>query len=570
MINGAAAPGDAVRPASWRSSRTRTPRGWVNQRIIYTHGIGVAMVPVNEVTNEGQPELFIRNLPPVSVRRRPDDHRAADLLRRAAVGLRRRRRPAGRVRLPDRRGRRHGGETGDQTRAGPARPAIKLDTTLVAAALRAPLPRPQPAHQRPGHRRQPAPVPPLARGPAQPHRAVPAASTRTRTSSSTASGRLVYIQDAYTTSDRFPNAQAFDPGDARQDPGSGRRLQLHPQQREDRRWTPTTGRCTSTSPTRPIRSSGPTRASSRRCSLRSTEMPADLQAPPARPRGAVQRPDRGVRPLPRDRPAAVLPRRDDLLDGPDRDRPTSRRLPSEAYYVVMRMPGEANPEFLLLQPMVPVSRPNMIAWVAARNDAPNYGTTRVYRFPPDTTVFGPTQIEARIDQDPIISRRSRSGTSRAARSSAATSSSCRSELAHLPPAGLPPVDQPRRSREFQRIVVASTPERRLGHRPSADAIDLLLAAEARRRRAVADTAADAEPGRLARPRPRRRRRPARPGRRAAADRRGRPDRVRQRALRAGPGRAPDRRLRDLRPRDRAGPGGARASSTQLAPDRPRP
>ena len=40
--------------------------GWVNQRIGYTHGIGIAMVPVNEVTNEGQPQLLIRNIPPVS------------------------------------------------------------------------------------------------------------------------------------------------------------------------------------------------------------------------------------------------------------------------------------------------------------------------------------------------------------------------------------------------------------------------------------------------------------------------------------------------------------------------
>jgi uncharacterized protein len=71
--------------------------------------------------------------------------------------------------------------------------------------------------------------------------------------------------------------------------------------------------------------------------------------------------------------------------------------------VVMRIPGEANPEFLLLQPMVPKDRPNMIAWVAARNDAPNYGTVRVFRFPTNTTVLGPAQIEARIDQDPTIS-----------------------------------------------------------------------------------------------------------------------------------------------------------------------
>jgi uncharacterized membrane protein (UPF0182 family) len=45
----------------------------------------------------------------------------------------------------------------------------------------------------------------------------------------------------------------------------------------------------------------------------------------------------------------------------------------------------------------------MIAWVAARMDQPNYGTTRTYRFPADTTIFGPGQIESRIDQDPVIS-----------------------------------------------------------------------------------------------------------------------------------------------------------------------
>jgi len=81
----------------------------------------------------------------------------------------------------------------------------------------------------------------------------------------------------------------------------------------------------------------------------------------------------------------------------------SQSLPTEAYYVIMRMPGEADPEFLLLQPMVPTQRPNMIAWVAARMDEPNYGGVRVYKFPADTTIFGPAQIEARIDQDPTIS-----------------------------------------------------------------------------------------------------------------------------------------------------------------------
>ena len=89
--------------------------------------------------------------------------------------------------------------------------------------------------------------------------------------------------------------------------------------------------------------------------------------------------------------------------------------------MVMRMPGEHGVEFLLLQPMVPTSRPNMIAWVAARMDARTTAPTRVYRFPADTTIFGPAQIEARIDQDPIISAPDLAlEPVRAARSSAAT------------------------------------------------------------------------------------------------------------------------------------------------------
>ncbi len=81
----------------------------------------------------------------------------------------------------------------------------------------------------------------------------------------------------------------------------------------------------------------------------------------------------------------------------------TQSLPPEAYYVVMRMPGEPKAEFLLLQPMIAQNRPNMIAWVAARNDPVNYGSVRAYRFPSDTTIFGPAQIESRIDADPVIS-----------------------------------------------------------------------------------------------------------------------------------------------------------------------
>lgn len=75
----------------------------------------------------------------------------------------------------------------------------------------------------------------------------------------------------------------------------------------------------------------------------------------------------------------------------------------EPYYVVMRMPGESREEFLLMQPFTPVGRTNMIAWLAARSDEPNYGKLVVYKYPKERLVFGPFQLEGRIDQDPTIS-----------------------------------------------------------------------------------------------------------------------------------------------------------------------
>jgi uncharacterized membrane protein (UPF0182 family) len=154
---------------------------------------------------------------------------------------------------------------------------------------------------------------------------------------------------------------------------------------------------------------------------------------------------------------------------------SDQSLPSEAYYVIMRMPGEPDPEFLLLQPMVPTSRPNMIAWIAARNDPEHYGGVRVYRFPTDTSVFGPAQIEARIDQDPTISAQvtlwDQSG-----------SQVIRGNLIVVPIGDtliyLQPVYLQSTSSsfpEFQRIVVAS-PTSVVWARTLGEALDLLLEA----------------------------------------------------------------------------------------------
>jgi uncharacterized membrane protein (UPF0182 family) len=74
------------------------------------------------------------------------------------------------------------------------------------------------------------------------------------------------------------------------------------------------------------------------------------------------------------------------------------------YYINMRLPGEARAEFFLMLPMVPNHRENMIAWLAARCDAPDYGKLIVYEFPKEKLVYGPFQIEARINQNTEISQ----------------------------------------------------------------------------------------------------------------------------------------------------------------------
>lgn len=77
--------------------------------------------------------------------------------------------------------------------------------------------------------------------------------------------------------------------------------------------------------------------------------------------------------------------------------------PVEPYYVVLKLTGAEESEFALIQPFTPNNKDNLIGWLAARSDGEQYGELVVYRFPKQQLVFGPRQIEARIDQNPEIS-----------------------------------------------------------------------------------------------------------------------------------------------------------------------
>ncbi len=78
--------------------------------------------------------------------------------------------------------------------------------------------------------------------------------------------------------------------------------------------------------------------------------------------------------------------------------------PMQSYYLIMKLPEEDSAEFVLLVPFAPTNKDNMISWLAARSDGDDYGKLILYQFPKQKLIFGPRQIESRIDQDPEISQ----------------------------------------------------------------------------------------------------------------------------------------------------------------------
>jgi uncharacterized membrane protein (UPF0182 family) len=73
-------------------------------------------------------------------------------------------------------------------------------------------------------------------------------------------------------------------------------------------------------------------------------------------------------------------------------------------HIIMRLPDEQEAEFIYMAPFTPRGKDNLAAWMVARNDGANYGKLRVYQFPRQSLVYGPRQIENRISQDTEISR----------------------------------------------------------------------------------------------------------------------------------------------------------------------
>jgi uncharacterized membrane protein (UPF0182 family) len=374
--------------------RNPQANSWVNLRVIYTHGIGLAMVPVNEVTQEGQPQLWVKDLPPTSNSDAPeilqpriyfgeaDEHYVVTGARQPEFDI-----PGN-------------GTDPDLTYRWTGDTGIKLDSTLAKLLFSARFKDfdllisdqitadSQLLFHRTISDRMPR-IAPFLRYDKDPYLVV---DDR---------GHLVYIQDAYTISDHFPHSTWFNTLELASESGlRGDDLNYLRNSvkvvMDAYDGTMTFYVADATDPLirawqgvfpelfRPI-----------------ADLPADLVDNLRAPEEQFNVQARMYGQYHVSQPLTWF-NNTDRWTVPEAQT-NEQSLPSEAYYVVMRMPGEPKAEYLLLQPMIAQNRPNMIAWVAARNDPANRGQVRAYRFPSETTIFGPAQIEARIDQDPVIS-----------------------------------------------------------------------------------------------------------------------------------------------------------------------
>ena len=206
-------------------------------------------------------------------------------------------------------------------------------------------------------------------------------------------GRLFWMQDAYTTSSWFPYAQPIPDGEPTTSATRSRSS-----------LTPTTGPSTSMWWIRRTRWWRPTSAYSRACSSRSGRCRRICESTSAIRRTSSSSRPKSTAPITWTHPRSSTTAKISGNSRASRPALTAHGAEMAPYYIIMRLPGEKRAEFFLLLPMVPSQRQNMIAWLAARCDPPDYGKLIVYEFPKDKLVYGPSQIEARINQNTEISQ----------------------------------------------------------------------------------------------------------------------------------------------------------------------
>ncbi len=357
-------------------------RIWINEHFTYTHGYGVALGPVNRISREGLPEFFMQDIPPASTIdlkvTRPEIYYGE--IPNEYIFVRTRAEefdyPSGEKNVPATYTGRGGVSELSFSRKlvfavyfGSLKILLSNDITPESRII---------YHRH--IRERVAKVAPYLRLDQDPYLVI------------TKEGRLVWLVDGYTTSDRMPYAQPFgrlgnyirNSVKAAVDAYDGS-IELYVSDPKD----PLIRAYQLIFPglLKPLE-----------------QMPADLRAHMRYPQDLFTIQSHVFATYHMQDPQ-IFYNKEDLWNIPkkqDKD--------MEPYYTIMRLPkagrGKELPkeEFILLVPFTPAKRDNMAAWLAARSDAPHYGKLIVYLFPKQKLVYGPRQVDARIDQDSAISQ----------------------------------------------------------------------------------------------------------------------------------------------------------------------
>ncbi len=350
---------------------------WVNRRLQFTHGYGVVMSPVNEVSPEGLPAFFLKDVPPTGIMEinRPEIYYGENTTDYVIVNARIQEidYPRGEDNARSTYQSRTGVGLGTYLRKLLYAWYLKDVNILLSDEL---IPESQILYRR--HvRERVATVAPFLVVDQDPYIVV-------------ADGQLFWIVDAYTFSNRYPYSQplagAFNyirnsvKATVNAYDGSVRLYAVE----EDE---PVLQAYSQAFPDlfHPLSEMPPSLLQHIRYPAFLFQVQVELYS-----LYHMQKPD-------------IFYNREDALSRP-RELYGGGQVPVRPYYVIMRLPEFPREEFILIMPYTPIQKDNMVAWLAARSDPEGYGSLFAFKYPKDKLVFGPMQIEARADQDTTISQ----------------------------------------------------------------------------------------------------------------------------------------------------------------------
>jgi len=361
------------------NSNSLPNRTWVNERLTFTHGYGLTLGPVNQVTSEGLPVLFVRNLPTETVADLPIQEPSLYFgeLSNDYVIVRTRTREFHYPRGDENVFTPYSGTGGlaleslgrrimFALRFGAYQIAFNDDITGESRIL---------FHRNVAERvREIAPFLTFDRDPYL----------------VLADGRLFWMADAYTTSDRYPYATPAGPGLSYIRNSVKTVIDAY---------NGTTTFYTADAKDPVLATYGHVFPG----------LFKPLDAMPAALRAHIRYPEdmfaiqASVFATYHMTEPAVFYNREDQWEVPTIDDTGQAQAAMQPYYTIMRLPGETDAEFIQMLPFTPRRKDNLAAWLVARSDAAHYGDVRVFQFPKQKVVFGPRQVVARINQDQMIS-----------------------------------------------------------------------------------------------------------------------------------------------------------------------